>query len=103
LQRAKRALSPVFTALRRNLNRIATGHDGSGGGTTLRRYGGQMLMVRCNCVVGAARLARVPKAAVRVKGQNAATSKRRNCSIFSRWRTPPHYRFFLLFTYSSRR
>ena len=63
LQRPKSGLSPAFTALRRNLNRIATGYDGSGHCRTAvhiglcDRDGGQMLVVRRSCDVCAIRLA----------------------------------------------
>ena len=61
LQRPKRGLSPAFTALRRNLNRIAIGYDRSGHCRSVRigmcdRDGSQMLVARRSCVVCAARL-----------------------------------------------
>ena len=59
LQRPKSGLSPAFTALRRNLNRIATGDDGSGHCRSAVRIGvcdrngGQMLVVRRAAVTSA--------------------------------------------------
>ena len=87
LQRPKRGLSPAFTALRRNLNRIATGYDGSGHGRTAVRIGmcdrdgSQMLVVRRSCAVRAIRLA----GALRGSG-NTSGSRRRICSHHARHR-----------------
>jgi hypothetical protein len=45
-------------------------------GRPFRRYGGQMLMVRCNCVVGAARLARAGRRSGNGKTRRRSSNRR---------------------------